>query len=85
MQPQLLLALSVKAMNETLGPEGFVPSTLIFGDFPNLRTVSGPVIPRPSLAKRAEGAQQARHHMSEFLPQVKMHHAMTIDVTSKIN
>ena len=36
MQRQLLLALSVKAMNETIGPEGFVPSPLLFREFPSL-------------------------------------------------
>lgn len=30
----LLLAFSVKGMNDTLGPEGLVPSALVFGEFP---------------------------------------------------
>ena len=30
-----LLALSVKALNETLGPEGIVPSALVFGKNPH--------------------------------------------------
>ncbi len=67
MQRQLLLALSVKAMNDTLGPEGTVPSALVFGEFPSLRSLSGPVVPRPSLAERAEAAQQARRYMSDHL------------------
>ena len=32
--PHMALAASVKAMNDTLGPEGFVPSALVFGEFP---------------------------------------------------
>ena len=35
MQRQLLLALTVKAINDTLEPEGIVPSALSFGEFPN--------------------------------------------------
>ena len=50
MQLQLLLTLSVKAMNNTLGPERTVPSALVFGEFPSLQSVSGPVLPRPTLA-----------------------------------
>ncbi len=49
MQRQLFLALAIKEMNDTLGPEGFVPSALVFGAFPSLRTFSGPGIPRPTL------------------------------------
>lgn len=37
---RLALALSVKAMNDTLGPEGLVPSALVFGEFPQIGTRS---------------------------------------------
>ena len=33
MQRQILLALSIKAMNGNLEPEGIVPSALVFGEF----------------------------------------------------
>eukprot|EP00171_Calliarthron_tuberculosum_P023357 IDg23357t1 len=32
---KLLLQLSVKSMNDTLGPEGLVPSALVFGEYPS--------------------------------------------------
>ena len=35
-----LLAISVKAMNDTVGPEGLVPSLLVFGALPRLPTIS---------------------------------------------
>ena len=38
MQPQLLFALAVKAMNDTPGSEGTVPSGLVFSEFPSLRS-----------------------------------------------
>ena len=48
MSRQLLLALSVKSMNDTLGPEGIVPSVLVFSEFPSLRAYQGPVVLRPT-------------------------------------
>ena len=76
MQRQVLLALAVKAMNDTLGPEGFVPSSLFFGEFPSLRTFIGPIIPRPTLAERAHTAQAARRLMAKHLAQTRIHRAL---------
>ena len=76
MQRQLLLALAVKSMNGTLGAEGIVPSALVFGEFPRLRSLQGPVVPRPSLAERAEAAQQARRYTSQHLAKVKVKRAI---------
>ena len=75
MQRQLLLALAVKAMNDTLGPEGTVPSALVFGEFPRLRSFEGPIVPRPALAERAEAAQEARPYMAKHLAQVRVKQA----------
>lgn len=36
----LALACLDIAMNETLGPEGLVPSSLVFGEFPQLKITS---------------------------------------------
>jgi len=76
MQRQVLLAVAVKAMNDTLGPEGVVPSALVFGEFPSLRTFEGPVIPRPSLAERALAAQEARRYMARHLAEVRIKRAL---------
>ena len=72
MQQRLLLALSVKAMDDMLGPEGFVPSSLVFGEFPILHSFLGPVILQPSLAERALEAQTARKYMAKQLAEVKI-------------
>ena len=56
MQRQVLLALAVKAMNDTLGPEDLVPSSLVFNEFTCLRTFVGPVISRKSLAECTQTA-----------------------------
>ena len=60
MRRQVQLALVVKAMNDTLGPEGIVPSALVFGEFPSLRSFERPVIPRHSLSERSLANQDAR-------------------------
>ena len=54
----LILALAVKAINDTLGSEGVVPSALVFGEFPSLRSYMGASIPRDTLAERAIIAQK---------------------------
>ena len=33
---ELLLQLAVKAMNDSLGPEGLIPSSLVFGELPRV-------------------------------------------------
>ena len=76
MQRQVLLAPAVKAMNDTLGPEGIVPSSLVFGEYPSLRSFVGPVLPRPSLAVRAEVAQEARQLMAKYMAQVRIVRAL---------
>lgn len=76
MQWQLLLAFSVKAKNDTLGPDGIALSVLVLGEFSSLRTISGPVLPRTSLAERAETAQHARHYMAEHLARAKVNRAL---------
>ena len=49
---ELALSMSVKAMNGTLKPEGIVPSALVSGDFPSVRTRSEPKVPRATLEER---------------------------------
>ena len=85
LQRLVLLALSVKAMNETLGPESIVPSSLVFGEFPSLRTFEGPVIPRPTLAERSLAAQEARRLMAKQLAEVQVKRALIHQTSSAAN
>ena len=64
-----------------LVPEGIVPSALVFGEFPSLRSISGPVLPRPSLEERVEAAQQARRHMANHLARTKVRRVLHRDPT----
>ena len=75
LQRQVLIALAVKAMNDTLGPKGIDPSSLVFGEFPNLRSLVGPDIARPLLAERAMAAQEALHLMAKNLAQLRISRA----------
>ena len=44
MAPTLILYLSVKATNDNIGPEGLVPSSLVFGEMPSVRMINEPLI-----------------------------------------
>ena len=65
-------------MNDTFGPEGVVPSAFVFGKFPCLRSFSGPVITRPSLAERALAAQDARRYIGKHLAHVRIKRALRL-------
>ena len=78
-EPQLALALAVKAMNDTLGPEGLVPSALVFGEFPQVVMRSETAHPRATLESRAAVATAARQEMEEQMAKLRvkraLHHA----------
>ena len=76
----LLLSMSVKAMNDTLGPEGIVPSALVFGEYPPLRSAGDSVVPRPDLATRASVASQARADMSKIMARLRIQRALRHNV-----
>ena len=71
-----VLALAVKAINDTLGPEGIVPSAPVFGEYPSIRSFLGTKIPRPTLAGRASAAQDARKIMSKHMTRAKVRRAL---------
>ena len=45
LKKDILLAIAIKAINDTLGPEGIVLSALVFGEFPSIRAFIGPKVP----------------------------------------
>ena len=74
--PDLALALSVKAMNDTLGPEGLVPSALVFGEFPPVFTRSEVPHPRATLESRAVVASAARKEMEQQMAKLRVRRAL---------
>jgi len=51
-----VLQMAVKAVNDTVGPDGLVPTLLVFGAYPRINMESPPT---PSMVHRAEAIQKA--------------------------
>ena len=68
----LLLQCAVKGMNDTLGPEGIVPSLLVFGEYPQAFTRSEVRPNRPTADKRVKIANDARAEMAKYMAKVKV-------------
>ncbi|KAF1938593.1 hypothetical protein EJ02DRAFT_354125, partial [Clathrospora elynae] len=56
MPDKAILQMAVKAVNNTAGPDGLVPTLLVFGAYPRMTTESPP---SPSMVKRSEAIQKA--------------------------
>jgi hypothetical protein len=53
---EMILQMAVKAVNDTAGPNGIVPTLLVFGAYPRLTEMDPP---SPSITKRAEAVRVA--------------------------
>lgn len=60
LQLQVLLVLYIKSINDTLGPEGIIPSASVFEKFSSIRSILGYVFLWASLEERAEVAQEVK-------------------------
>ncbi|KAF7565969.1 hypothetical protein PtrM4_054030 [Pyrenophora tritici-repentis] len=56
MSDDAILQMALKAVNDTAGPDGLVPTLLVFGAYPRM-TAESP--PSPSMVKRSEAIQKA--------------------------
>ncbi|KAF1936271.1 hypothetical protein EJ02DRAFT_459660, partial [Clathrospora elynae] len=56
MPDKAILQMAVKAVNNTAGPDGLVPTLLVFGAYPRMTTE---LPPSPSMVKRSEAIQKA--------------------------
>lgn len=74
--PELILSLSVHAMNNTLGPEGLVPVALVFGEYPSTRVLGEPPAQRLSLESRAKLAEAARNEMQYQMAKLRINRAL---------
>ena len=84
-EPDIVLALSVKAMNDTLGPEGLVPTALVFGEYPPIHTKSETPTSRAVLASRAEIGNAARHEMEKIMAELRIKRALQHAAPSSAN
>ena len=62
---EFLLDLAIRPCTETLYPEGIVSTVIVFGEFPELRSLPGPTVPRATVAERAQVALTAYKVMEE--------------------
>ena len=76
MNKHLLLNMSVKRENETLGPDGTGRSALVFGELPTLKTILGPLQPRPALTERAKVIRKSKKLMTHELTAAKIKQLM---------
>lgn len=54
--PEACLQMAIKAVNDTAGPDGIVPTLLVFGAYPRMTEVSAP---SPTLQQRAKAVKKA--------------------------
>lgn len=80
-----ILAMSVKAMNDTLGPEGFVPSALVFGVYPSTQVFEDPKDPKPTLQERAKLAATIRAEMDQHMAKLRVMRALRHQVPPSSN
>jgi len=62
-ESRLALRLAIKAMNDTMNPEGLVPSLLVFGVYPRFPAVSTPL---PSHKARMKALQLAQNRNGDY-------------------
>lgn len=75
-EPQLSIALAVKSMNDSLGPEGLVPSLLVFGEYPKVATRSEIPTTKLTLGERSKVAVIARKEMERIMAQMRVSRAL---------
>ena len=63
---EAILQAAVKAVNDTVGPDGIVPTLLVFGAFPRL-SIDSP--PSPSTLRRAEAIQKTMKALRKLMAQ----------------
>lgn len=72
----MVLALSVKALNDPLGSEGIVPSAVVFGEFTRRYTKSEQKIERLNVEERAAIATLTRKEMSTIMALMRLERAL---------
>ena len=68
----LLLQMAIKAMNDTLGPEGLFPSSIVFEEVPTVYTASETPQPRDNLRERAKMGHAARTEIQRIMAKMRV-------------
>ncbi|EAQ83592.1 hypothetical protein CHGG_09996 [Chaetomium globosum CBS 148.51] len=72
--PELSLQMAVKAVNDTAGPNGLVPTLLVFGAYPRMTHNSAP---SPTLQQRAQAIKKATDAVRRLHAERKVQEART--------
>jgi len=67
-----ILQMAVKAVNDTAGPDGLVPTLLVFGAYPRL----SPDSPSPTITERAESIKKAMTEVANLHAQRQVREAL---------
>lgn len=72
-EPEVILRYAVKAMNDSMGPEGLVPSLLVFGTIPTFPITESN---RPEQAERLAAMAKARDEMAKISAELRIQTAL---------
>jgi hypothetical protein len=72
---EIMLQMAVKAINNSAGPDGIVPTLLIFGAYPRLTKIDPP---SPSVTKRAEAICAATKEVRRLYAERQVKDALAI-------
>ncbi|KAK6224925.1 hypothetical protein QIS74_03252 [Colletotrichum tabaci] len=70
---ETILQMAVKALNDTAGPHGIVPTLLVFGTYPRINKDSPP---SPDIVRRAEAIQKAMKMLQGIRAEVEINRAI---------
>ncbi|HEY2455482.1 MAG TPA: hypothetical protein VGI71_23255 [Scandinavium sp.] len=73
--PEIILQMAVKAVNDTAGPNGLVPTLLVFGAYPRMTNDSPP---SPSITQRAEAVRKAMKEVRHLHAERQVKDALTM-------
>jgi hypothetical protein len=65
--------MAVKAVNNTAGPNGLVPTLLVFGAFPQITELDAPA---PSIVQRATAIQKAMDEVVKLRAKMQVNNAL---------
>ena len=72
---EIALQMAVKAVNDSAGPDGLVPTLLVFGTYPRMVDQSPPSL---SIATRAESLRKATQEVRKLYAERKIQDALEI-------
>lgn len=70
---EIALQMAVKAVNDSSGPEGLVPTLLVFGAFPRMTELDSPA---PSIAQRSTAIRKAMEEIAKVRAKMQVNNAL---------